>query len=402
MALTSTKGTKTTMNSTLHSLKELPGGTRHVQKSAPNIRRQQREPSATSCRLAISLINHHTGTPFGSGTSPELEGFLPSERALLAVGLSGLRSSGEQFKRVAFYGYRDNQALLRYPADFDPITGAVKIKEGAKAPREAELAAMNWMQGILFGENVAAGTYDFCQRVQNEPLPLRREFAQERCVASSCDMFQTYMSLYSPVAKTTIPEIIPLITAAQLPPNDSPVGLPVSEFQMEPDCFRSHAVDRFVLGLSSTTGDGFAELKRAFIRQFTVADDAIGSLQSQEDGHTRLMQIASEITGVGSDQLVDGKHGLLEFVWRYISNLNLEEDRLKSASLISYQAVRLLQNYFLNRSETGQVIMYAPKDGGGELFKKPSLHTVVGSPLIIVDNFASNGRFPYNAADLIG
>ena len=385
----------------IRDLRQLPGGTPRSGKSQG--KRPAIAPQHSACRIIVMLINHHTGTPFGAANA-ELDGLLPSERAILTVGISGMRRSGEPIRRMAIYGYRDGRAQMRFPVNFDPITGDPQFS-GDGLPREAELAAVNWMQGAMFNTELVAGTYDFQDRVLSEEMPLRREFASERRTEASVDMFSRHFGHKVQSADFTLPEVNPLLTPGQLPASVNPSSLPVREIPMSPVSYIAHAVDRFVLGLHSAAGDGFKELKRAYIKQFDIADDTIHATQSDpSNGYSRLASICAEQTGLGCDVELSQQHSILKFAHAYLQGLNLSPEAAQSAGLITYQAIRLLENYFLNRMENGKVLMFAPSQNCAldeQLFSKPSSYTVSGSPVLICNGYSSSGMFPYLAGDLI-
>lgn len=400
---------------TFRDLRDLPSPSRPSQgrRRAPNQARNRyqapnghgpRPGALAPCRAVVCLMNHHTGTPFSVGTSPELEGQLPSERALLAVGYSGILPSGANLKRMALYGCREGEFLFRFATSFNPVTGEVIPAKGEKQPRAAELAAINWIQGALFHNELRPGIFDFAQRELVDDLPKRSEFAAERRPEASQEMFSRFLARQGDSEKLSVPTITPLLTGAQLPQDRSPSTLPVREFLMGADSYRAHALDRFVLGLNRTTGANFESFKRAFIMQFRQADEIIAATASDPTS-LKVVTAAAVSTGFSSDPAAEGETGMLQFVRSYLTDLELPQDVLTRSYLVGYQAVKMLENYFLNRTEDGRVIMYAPALGQPTdvaLFRKPSTFTVSGSPVTITDRVPSDGRFPYNAAELLG
>lgn len=391
---------KNTKSKVLTSLSQIPGG------NSTRRRNQESRPVKASCRLVTMLFNHHTGAPFSNVVSPELDGYLPSERALLIVGISGVNPiDGLPLRRMAVYSYKEGEALLRFPVNFDPETGDVKLT-GDKSPRQAEYAAINWMQGILFNNTLAAGTYDLAQRLGGTEMPRRIDFAGERTVESAVDMAFRYLEHTAPDGDHVgpVPAILPLITAEVLPGN-SMRGVPAVELLMTQESYRAHATDRFVLGLNRTDANGFTALKRGFIRQFEVADHAISAAQTDiHNGHETLMRICESSTGLGSSDIEDGEQGVTKCALAYLEQLNLNDKYATESVNVVIEAVKMLQNYFMNRTEDGRVIMYAPAPDGGshDCFRKPSCFSVEGNPVSITDGYLSDFRFPYNAKDLLG
>jgi hypothetical protein len=408
----------------LHTLLDLPGGTRYGNRGGRQSNRRHngrsgrdcprggrshhaptpRPDPVAPCRAIVALINHHTGTPFGVGANPELDGQMPSERALLAVGYAGIYPGGASLRRMGFYGYREGQAVFRFALSFDPITSEPRFGEG-RQPRAAELATINWLQGSLFNSSLKPGVYDFHERSLVDDLPKRQEFAAERRVESSQEMFSRFLGWVGASPALSLPVVTPLLSGAQLPRDRSPATLPVREFHMTPESYRAHALDRFVLGLSRTDGQGFEALKRAFIVQFDRADQVLKATEGDtEVGHMRRTQDAAESTGFNAeDRDEEGKRGILFFARTYLTQLNLDPEVLQRTSLVSYQSIKMLENYYFNRTESGKVIMYAPplgEDADPVLFRKPSAFTVTGAPLAILDGVPSSGRFPYNASEI--
>ena len=371
-----------------------------------NNNKNQAEP--LPCRAVSCLITRNKGVPVSRALTSSKTSALAAEEALLGFGVMGATEYGRVFARIGIYTFDGKgNPVFKFPVDFDMEQGTPILRPergGRTRLSEAELALINWIQGGLFDQSIQDGAYFMkldgindsvtpptqeniqARQTLLNAFPQRRDFAADRRLESSLELFHDFLERQDGIEIGSIP--VPVSRTPLLSPDQvsEPEQYPqIQRITISKQLFRSLAINRFSQGLKFQTEEA-RRLKTQYIRALDTADK---QLQSRTPLHVMLATMNAQ-----NDALLAGvkKH----LTQPTEAKFNMDE-AVRSLTL----ALNAVKTYFQYRLEDGGVQMFAPVDEVDEaLFANPMFTAVSGVPMQITSSYLSNGEFPFKGNEL--
>lgn len=376
--------------------------------------------SSTACRAVFMVLSRDRGIPLSSVMNPILGGALPVEEAILAVGLFGMSPQNRALARLGIYNFEDGGPTFKYAINFDTVEGFPIFQPQRGARRfiaESDMAAVSWMQGVLFDHQVTPGNYylkldrpnavgvpDLDEKRDLELLrarmPTRSTFGAERRLDSAMEMFDEYIERDETASANLMPEpprYKALFSPDQIPAHairdGSPSALPLLPVNVPAKPFVSFAIKRFSRALRSSSGD-FHEVKGSFVRAFGVADSLLRKPTRRQmlDGLMERNITTLQQMALGHIKTLDKK--VLGDIPSTMAELNL--------------AIEALRTYYTHRNEDRSVRLYTPDEAADEtmrgkiatLLSKPMFNMVHSIPVQVIKDLWSTGEYPFYGDEL--